>query len=586
MTSFRQRDDQSSPIVPSATLNGESVLLVDDDRVGLLVIERALCQAGYAVDTASDGAEAQRLLETRNYPSIITDLYMPEIDGMELLQHARTTDPNAQVILLTDLASAKTAADALRFGAFDYITKPIQDLNQLINVVGNAIALKRALDDRDNRSSYLDALTSTANVAMMARTPGELLKLLRPVISSTTKSDVVAQLLRNPRLEGTEATDDATPAGPIFHFYAAPGAEASVVAGTIDKIQEAAHKFFPRETAEQVLSRLTKFPTSATGTDSEEALMVPVISHDRTDPLGVIAVGARSHSPFSAGEIQTLRGIADHLALVVGRLNLERNLARRDQMALGVEAENKRLQDLSHLKDHLLTTASHELRTPINAIVGFATLLQDELDGPLTQAQRHDVERILRNAHDLIGVVDEILDLERIEQGSLRVEATNCDLVSLVTECLETAEAMPRNDATAIIGPIVPEGLGFELFTDAAKVRRILLNLLSNAVHFTQSGEIRAELSQPSPGTVDIHVSDTGPGIPAGQRDLIFERFWQARRLETESTRPSTTAKAKKGVGIGLNLSRDLATLLGGSLELVDLEDPGARFRLRLTTWR
>lgn len=560
----------------------ETVLVVDDDRVSLLVIERALRQSGYSVDTAGGGAEAKKLLNTTSYPAIITETHMPGVGGLELLKHARSRDSNVQVILLSSLASANFPAKARRRDAFNYLPKPLHDLDHLVNVVGNAIALKKALDDREHLFNYFHAPIDTANLALMARTPKELLVLISPVIISAVQSQVVALLLHSPRSLGTTTTNDEPPGSHTFHLHKAPDATEAVVGATIQRMGEIAHENGVPDSIKQLIAESATVRSPAVGTTSELPLVVPLIGSDQWKFGGAIVVGPRDQRPFTVGEIQTLQEIANHLAMVLRRLNQERDLVLRETMAAEIETENLRLQKLSNLKDHLLTTASHELRTPVNAIVGFARLLHDGIDGPLTKAQRHDVERILKNAHNLIAVVDEILDLDRIEQGALPVEAADCNLVDLVRECLETAEALPRDGAIAFIGPIVPEGQGFELVTDAAKVRRILLNLLSNAIHFTQSGKIRAELSHPSPGTVDIHVSDTGPGISAGQRDLIFERFWQAQRLDKESTHPSKPGRSKEGVGIGLNLSRDLATLLGGSLELVDQEAPGACFRLRL----
>jgi signal transduction histidine kinase len=205
---------------------------------------------------------------------------------------------------------------------------------------------------------------------------------------------------------------------------------------------------------------------------------------------------------------------------------------------------------------------SHELRTPLNAIGGYVQLLEMELRGPITPAQRDDLQRIRRAQGALRSLIDDVLDFSRLEAGRMEYEL---DVVTL-SEVLATAEA--------VIAPLA-RGRGLELViplrvpvcvrADARRLQQVLLNLLSNAVKFTPAGGRVGVECRPSGRVIELRVSDTGQGIASAELARVFEPFEQgARGLTRETT----------GVGLGLAISRRLAEEMGGTLS-IEASAPG-----------
>ena len=230
-------------------------------------------------------------------------------------------------------------------------------------------------------------------------------------------------------------------------------------------------------------------------------------------------------------------------------------------------------------KSQFLSTMSHELRTPLNAIAGYADLLTLGLRGPLTEAQRQDLERLRRANQHLTGLVTDVLNFARLDAGRVEYRTEDVELGPLIAD-LET-----------LIGPqIADKALAFDrdgcapdtpdrphvVRADAEKVRQVLLNLLSNAVKFTDAGG-RVALAceaDADAGAIRLRVSDTGRGIPADQLERIFEPFVQVDRHRTPDS--------QQGVGLGLAISRDLARGMGGELGAESTPGVGSTFTLTL----
>jgi PAS domain S-box-containing protein len=235
-------------------------------------------------------------------------------------------------------------------------------------------------------------------------------------------------------------------------------------------------------------------------------------------------------------------------------------------------------------KSQFLATMSHEIRTPINAIIGYADLLEMELKGPLTEGQREQVGRIQKSSQHLLGLVNDVLDLSKVEAGEMTVEARAAPLRATARSAMELVE--PQAAAREIKLSDGSECSPNVCFVgDEDRVRQILLNLLSNAVKFTEPGgrvSIRctvvdapdggAHLQGPGPWTL-MEVVDTGVGIPREEQARVFEPFTQVEGGYT---------RTKGGTGLGLAISRRMARLMGGDLTLESTPGEGSRFALWL----
>src|SRR5262249_33556702 len=221
-------------------------------------------------------------------------------------------------------------------------------------------------------------------------------------------------------------------------------------------------------------------------------------------------------------------------------------------------------------KSVFLANMSHELRTPMNAIMGFTKLVMRRSQALLPQRQYENLEKILLSAEHLLTLINDILDLSKIEAGRMEVHPVRFQLEALVDVCLHTLEPMVPSERLRLVKEI-EAGLPL-LATDEDKVKRILMNLLSNAVKFTREGTITIT-ARHSNGEMTIAVTDTGIGIPAEALEYIFEEFRQAY---------SSTTRQYGGTGLGLSISRRLAQLLGGDITVQSTDGVGSTFTVTL----
>ena len=225
-------------------------------------------------------------------------------------------------------------------------------------------------------------------------------------------------------------------------------------------------------------------------------------------------------------------------------------------------------------KSQFLANVSHELRTPLNGIIGIAEMLQEEGD-EMTVAEREEaVERVIRSGRHLSNLVEEILDLSKIEAGKLELRAEPFHLGETVAQLIDSMETMAKRNGNRLV-LVCPSDLGF-IEADSTRVQQIVLNLLSNACKFTQGGTISVELVKHRSDDrdwVELSVDDEGVGVAEDQLDQIFEEFTQA---------DSAHSVNGEGAGLGLAICRRLCHLMGGHIFVSSVVGEGSRFTVRL----
>jgi signal transduction histidine kinase len=255
----------------------------------------------------------------------------------------------------------------------------------------------------------------------------------------------------------------------------------------------------------------------------------------------------------------------------VERLNQELAETNRGVLALYAELDEKAadLARASELKSRFLSNISHELRTPLNAILNISGLLIDRIDGPLTPEQERQVRFVRAAATTLSEMVNDLLDLARIEAGRSVVRSSVFTLADLFAGLRGMFRPIMPSDRIGLV--IEDPAEAMELATDEGKLSQILRNLISNALKFTESGEVRVSAAAGAVGMIRFTVADTGIGIAPEDQERIFEEFAQ---LE------SALQKRATGAGLGLPLSRRLAELLGGQLTVTSAPGSGSTFTL------
>jgi signal transduction histidine kinase len=246
----------------------------------------------------------------------------------------------------------------------------------------------------------------------------------------------------------------------------------------------------------------------------------------------------------------------------------------RGVVALYAEIEEKaeRLRNADEMKSRFLSNTSHELRTPLSSIRALSKLLLDRMDGELTVEQERQVQFIATAANDLSELVNDLLDLAKIEAGKVELTVAPIDVANLFSALKGMLRPLSHHEAVELVFVTPPAGAG--LLSDEGKVAQILRNFISNALKFTERGQITVELrDSASPGHVTFAVSDTGIGISPDNLQLIFEEFSQIEH---------PLQRQVKGTGLGLPLCRKLATLLGGTVDVESESGNGSTFLLHL----
>ncbi|MFQ5494500.1 MAG: ATP-binding protein [Phycisphaerae bacterium] len=269
---------------------------------------------------------------------------------------------------------------------------------------------------------------------------------------------------------------------------------------------------------------------------------------------------------------ETLNEMLSHLRAAQAE---QEKINRSLDIKLGELAEtNVALYESNRLKNQFLANVTHELRTPLVSIIGFAELLCDAADNPATDRSRlaRYSRNILHSGRSLLDIINDLLDLAKIEAGKLELHLSEFDLAELCRDLIDFVQPLAdkrRQRLSLHVGDSLPP-----CHSDAGKIKQILYNLLSNAVKFTPAGgAVRLGVEANGRKRVRLTVQDNGPGIPEDQREVIFEKF---RQLD------ASTAREHEGTGLGLAITKDLAVVLGGTVNLQSVEGEGSTFIVEL----
>lgn len=276
-------------------------------------------------------------------------------------------------------------------------------------------------------------------------------------------------------------------------------------------------------------------------------------------------------------EVRERRKFED--ALLQARRAAESANEQLEAQAIELEMQQQLLEEQRAIADEanqaksaFLASMSHELRTPLNAIGGYTQLLEMEVHGPVTPAQKETLERIMRSQRHLLRLINDVLDLSRIEAGRIEYAIETVRL----SEVVETVKPLvdPQLASKGLVfAADVPDGLAAH--ADRQKVQQILINLLTNAIKFTDSGgSVSLEAGMKTADMVCVRVRDTGAGIPENMLDSIFSPFVQVRT--------SRSVGDSQGTGLGLTISRDFARGMRGDLTVESSPGAGSTFELML----
>src|SRR5215813_8693012 len=290
------------------------------------------------------------------------------------------------------------------------------------------------------------------------------------------------------------------------------------------------------------------------------ALIVPLLSGD--GPLGALVLQRRTPGKFSAAVVTLMQSFADQSAIALENARLFGEIARK----------SRELEIASQHKSQFVANMSHELRTPLAAILGYAELMQEGFYEPLGQKSLGALTRIRSNGQHLLGLINTVLDIAKIESGQFTLNMTEYAIESVVETVRVATESLAQSKKltlTTSVDKSLPVGLG-----DEQRLTQVLLNLVGNAIRFTDAGEVRVTVKVVN-GHFAVSVADTGPGIPEQEQTRIFDQFHQVN---------GSLAKAKGGTGLGLAIAKQIVEMHGGRIWVESTLGKGSTFQIEMPT--
>jgi PAS domain S-box-containing protein len=497
------------------------------------LLEVMLTPEGFVLLTAGSGEEALAMVAEHPPDLILLDVMMPGMNGYQVaarIKDDRATK-NIPIIMVTALDDRNARMLGLRAGAEEFLTKPV-DRGELCVRVKNLLRLKNYSDYFAQYSQMLEGQVALRTADLIERTKQAAVLSEQAALLDLAQDAIVVQDMQNRIVfwsRGAEA------------MYGWPAAEA---------VGQAKHE---RLTAQ--FSRPTEEIEVALLRDGQWT--GEVIHHKRDGaPITVVSRWALQRDPNGAP---------------VRILTIDSDITERKK-AEQVLAQSR--EDQLRFKDEFLSHVSHELRSPLTAIKQFSSILLGGLAGELNTEQREYQEIVLKNVRQLQAMIDDLLEVTRLETGKLIVGPERVSVPDAVTDVFNTLQGSAR-----IKGVTLTHELPADLpaaHADQTRLRQILIILLDNAIKFTPAGgtaHLRAGLLADDPRFVRLDVSDTGCGISPAMAERIFERLYQ----ESEHT-----DAGRKGLGLGLYICKELVTRQGGQIWVTSQPDKGSTFSFTL----
>jgi signal transduction histidine kinase len=288
-------------------------------------------------------------------------------------------------------------------------------------------------------------------------------------------------------------------------------------------------------------------------------LAVPILKGDEL--LGVMIIyHLEEVRPFTDNQIALVETFADQAAIAIENVRLFAE----------IQDKSRQLAEASLHKSQFLANMSHELRTPLNAILGYTELILDSVYGEMPEKARSVLDRVQRNGRHLLGLINDVLDLSKIEAGQLTLSLSDYSLKNVIQTVFSAVEPLANQKQIALkieVTPQLPQGRG-----DEQRLTQVLLNLVGNAIKFTDRGEVSIKGTSAN-GSFTVAVRDTGPGISAVDQAKLFQEFQQA---------DNSITRKKGGTGLGLAISKRIIEMHGGRIWVESSPGNGSTFAFTL----
>jgi PAS domain S-box-containing protein len=511
-----------------------NVLIVEDDPVSRLLLEKPLTNAGYSVTSVQDGQEALKAFQDRFYPIVLTDWLMPGLDGLALCRAIRetVTEGYVFVILLTGKSALEDIVLGFEAGVDDYLTKPFNSLELIARlntgkrVLNLEMSRRKAEKEIRQYSEGLEAMV-LERTEQLRNSEERYRTILESIEDGYYEADLFGRL---------RFFNDATCSISGYAKDELMGKNARWLTN-----KESARKLYGAYRRVFVTGRPVK----------------------------------RIEWPLQckSGEIRFLENsvslMRDATGKPCGFRGMIRDVTERRVLENELIEKRKLAEEANRAKSEFLANLSHEIRTPLNGIIGMSELAMETCQDP---DQSKLLKTIESEANSLYELINNILDLSKIEAKRMELDRVAFNL-GVMIEDLSANMSMRARRKGLDFNTFLASDAPLQLMGDPGRLRQILTNLLVNALKFTHEGSIALRVAmvedQPDTVTLKFTVEDTGIGIAPEKKDLIFERFTQA---------DGSTTRKYGGTGLGTTISKQLAELMGGRIGLESEAGKGSCF--------
>ena len=537
------------------------ILVVDDERSVRITLQAFLQEDGHDVVVAEDAGSALSLLEAEDFDVVVTDIVMPRMTGVDLLEAIGAVSPDVQVIIITGEPTVDTASAAVREGAFDYMSKPVTK-ETIQKRVRNAVKVKY-LDDERRRLEEENRRHREELEQLVQERTGALWE-------SERKYRQLVELAQE-GIWGIDADGNTTFVNPSMAEmlgYNPEEMQGKHLSSFMDEQDaEAARKYLKRRREgieEQHDFELLHRNGSRVYTLLDAAPLTDGDGNDIGAIAGVVDITGRRKVEEEARRLNEDLEERVHL-----------RTAEIEKINEALKQAKKKADSANQAKSTFLANMSHEIRTPMNAILGFTEILDRRLTN---NKDRQYLLYIQSASKSLLTLINDILDLAKIEAGKISIHYDAFDVRKTFREMEDIFSHKVSQNDIDFITEIDPE-LPPLVILDEVRLRQVLLNLLGNAIKFTDEGHIKLSVrcicADDDVDLMDLYfaVEDTGIGISKCQQERVFEAFEQDTGF---------SASKRGGTGLGLAITKRLVELMNGKIWVESEVGKGSTFHVLL----